>query len=120
DVRAARTSYVPSLRVTGGYDWLAFDFPPTNQSWSFRVIASLPVFNGLQRETNVARARAAERSAQARARDAEIAARNQAESTAREVEAAERRVEISARAVELAREDLRVQEERYQIGSATI
>jgi outer membrane protein len=37
-----------------------------------------------------------------------------------DVRAAEERIEIAARAVELAREDLRVQEERYQIGNVTI
>ena len=37
-----------------------------------------------------------------------------------QIESAGRRVAIARRTVELAREDLRVQEERYQIGSATI
>lgn len=122
--RAARvssvTAYSPTLRATAGYDWSAFEFPPDERSWSLRLIASLPVLNGLQREAGVARARASERAAEARAADAAIAARVAAADAAREIGSAERRVEIAGRSVELAREDLRVQEERYRLGASTI
>jgi len=113
-------AYLPSIRLTGGYDWFSYQFPPRERSWSLRVTASLPLFNGFQREATAARALAAERTARARARDAELALQAQIEEAAAAIEAAERRVEIARRAVELAREDLRVQEERYQIGVATI
>jgi outer membrane protein len=33
---AAYTPYIPSLRVTGGYDWFAYEFPPDQRSWSVR------------------------------------------------------------------------------------
>lgn len=117
---AAVSLYAPSVRATGGYNWLAFDFPPERRSWNLRFGVSLPLFNGFQREATLSRARAAERIADARARDARIAARVAAEDAAREIATAERRVEISLRAIDLAREDLRVQEERYRIGNATI
>jgi outer membrane protein len=61
-----------------------------------------------------------ERIAEARARDATIAARVAVESAADEISSASRRVTIADRSVSLAREDLRVQEERYAIGVATI
>jgi outer membrane protein TolC len=117
---ASVAAYLPTVRATGGYDWQAVQFPPDDQSWSLRVIASIPVFNGLQRETAVTQARVNARVADARARDAEIGARIAAEDAARELSSAERRVEIARRAVELAQEDLRVQEERYQLGNVTI
>jgi outer membrane protein len=120
DVQAAYTGYLPTLRLTGGYDFVGIDFPPSQESWSYRLTMSFPLFNNMQREVNVVRARAGERLADARARDAVIGARIAAEDAAREVTAAERRVVIADRAVELAREDLRVQEERYQIGNAII
>lgn len=120
DRLASFTPYLPSVRLTGGYDWFAFQFPPDQRSWSLRVFASLPLFNGFQREASLQRASAAERVAEARSRDAAIAVRVAVESAAQEISSAERRVAISDRAVELAREDLRVQEERYQIGAATI
>ena len=117
---SAFTPYLPTLRLTGGYDWTAFDFPPRDRSWSMRLTASLPVFNGFQREAAIQRTAATERIAEARARDAAIAARVAVESAAAEISSAERRVIIADRSVQLAREDLRVQEERYEIGVATI
>ncbi len=113
-------AYAPTLRLTGGYDWFSFDFPPDEQSWNLRLTASLPLFNNFGREAAVQRANANRRVAEARARDTQIAVRAAVDAAASEVRAAERRVTIADRAVELAREDLRVQEERYQIGAATI
>jgi outer membrane protein len=117
---AAWTPYLPTIRLTGGYDWFAFDWPPTQRSWNMRVTASLPLFNNFQREAALQRTAAAERLAETRARDAQIAARVAVESSAAEIASAERRVAIADRAVQLAREDLRVQEERYTMGVATI
>jgi outer membrane protein len=117
---ATYAPYLPTVRLTGGYDWTAFTFPPQERSWSMRVTASLPVFNNFQREAAVQRASTAERLAEARARDAQIAARVSVESAAAEITSAERRIIIADRGLVLAREDLRVQEERYAIGVATI
>lgn len=117
---ASVTGYIPTLRATGGLDWFSFEWPPQDRSWNLRLVASLPLFNGLQREAGLARANATLRTAEARARDAEIGARLVARDAAARIGSAERRVEISDRAVELAREDLRVQEDRYQFGAATI
>lgn len=116
----SRTGYVPSLRLTGQYDWFSFDFPPSEPSWNVRLVASVPVLNGFQREAGMARSRAQEEVADARYRDAVLAARVSSEDAYREIASASRRVAIAQRGVELAQEDLRVQEERYQIGSATI
>lgn len=118
--RASYSTYVPSLRATAGYDWFSFEFPPSERSWSLRLTASLPVFNGFQREATVSRARAAQRTAEATARDATVTARTEAATAAEEVGAAEERAAITGRAVELAREDLDVQQERYQLGATTI
>ncbi len=118
--RASYSTYVPSLRATAGYDWFSFEFPPSERSWSLRLTASLPVFNGFQREATVSRARAAERTADAAARAAAVTARTEASTAAEEVGAAEERAAITGRAVELAREDLEVQQERYQLGATTI
>jgi outer membrane protein TolC len=117
---SALTRYAPSLRVSGGYDWFAFDFPPSNQSWSYRLTLTLPVFDGFAREATLWRNQAQRRLAEARYDDAVLGARVEVEDAYRRIEAAERRVEISERGLELAREDLRVQEERYQLGAATI
>jgi outer membrane protein TolC len=116
----AWSQYVPSLRMTGGYDWFSFRWPPDEESWSLRLIASLPLFNGFTREATVARAEAERRVAEAESRDAVLAARAAVADAAGQIDTAARRVQIAARALELAREDLRVIEERYQLGAATI
>lgn len=117
---SAYSAYAPTVRLTGGLDWFSFDFPPRERSWSIRAIVSYPLFDGFRREAAVQRARASERAALARLNDARLGARVEVESRVQEIESQERRVAIAERAVELAREDLRVQEERYQIGAATI
>ncbi len=114
------TFYFPTLRLNGGYDWFNVEYPPSRRSWSLRLTASLPVFNGFQREAELSRAAAAERTAEAMSKDAALAARAGAIDARQQVESAGRRVTIARRAVELAQEDLRVQEERYQLGVATI
>jgi outer membrane protein TolC len=116
----AWSQYVPSLRMTGGYDWFSFRWPPDEESWSLRLIATLPLFNGFTREATVARAEAERRVAEAESRDAVLAARAAVADAAGQIDTAARRVQIAARALELAREDLRVIEERYQLGAATI
>jgi outer membrane protein len=118
--RASYSSYMPSVRATAGYDWFSFEFPPSERSWSVRLTASLPVFNGFQREATVTRARAAQRTAEAAARDAAVFARTEAATAAEEVRAAGARAAIAVRAVELARADLEIQQERYQLGATTI
>lgn len=118
--RASHSTYMPSLRATAGYDWFSFEFPPSERSWSVRLTASLPVFNGFQREAGVTRARAAQRTAEAAARDAAVFARTEAATAAEEVRAAGERAAVSLRAVELARADLEIQQERYQLGATTI
>jgi outer membrane protein TolC len=117
---AAYTPYLPTVRLSGGYDWFSFEWPPDQRSWSMRVTASLPVFNGFQRESALQRAGAAERLAEARERDVRLQARVLVESGVSEIASAARRVEIADRAVQLAQEDLRVIEERYGLGHATI
>jgi outer membrane protein len=114
------TQYLPAVRVGGGYNWRAAQFPPQQRNWSFQVTASLPLLDGFQREAALTRLSAAEATAQARARDAVLAVRAAVETAAYDIVAAERRVEIADRGLELAREDLRVQEERYRLGVATI
>jgi outer membrane protein len=114
------TRYAPSLRVSGGLDWFAFDFPPSDRSWNLRITASIPVFDGFSREASLSRNQAQERLAEARYRDAMIAARGDVEDAVSQIDAAEQRVVIAERGLGLAREDLRVQEERYQLGAATI
>jgi outer membrane protein TolC len=106
--------------MSGGYDWFSFEFPPREQSWNLRLTLSLPIFDGFAREGALWRNQAQQRLAEARFRDAVIGARVDVEDAYLRIDAAERRVAIAERGRTLAAEDLRVQEERYQLGAATI
>lgn len=117
---SAWTQYTPTLRLSGGYDWFGFDFPPREQSWNMRLSLSLPIFDGFSREATLWRNQSQERLAEAQYRDAVIGARVEVEDAYLRIDAAEQRVAIAERGLELAQEDLRVQEERYQLGVATI
>jgi outer membrane protein len=121
-VSAARASYLPTVRLTGGYDWFNQDaaFDGGNLSWSTRLSLSYPLFNGFTREDNVARAQATATNARATATDAKLKARADFERVMNELKLATEKVALGKEAVEVAQEDLRVQEERYRLGMATI
>ncbi|MGQ0813280.1 MAG: TolC family protein [Gemmatimonadota bacterium] len=60
---AARAQYLPTIRLSGGYDWFnqTATLSDGNLSWSTRISLSYPIFNGFTREDNIARAEAAAR-----------------------------------------------------------
>lgn len=120
EVGSARSTYWPNLNFSGGFFWRNDEFPPRNRTWSLSVTASYPLFNGLQRETDLSRARAQAEIADTRARIAELAVRSDVDDALGQVETALAGVELARQNVELSGEDLRVSRERYRLGVATI
>jgi outer membrane protein TolC len=119
--KSARATYVPGLRVTGGYNWanqttLAGAVRP---GWSVAVGSSYPLFNGFQREDAVTRADVSAEVAHATALDATRQARAEAARLLAGLRFSERNIALAGEAVRAAQEDLRVQSERYQAGIAT-
>ena len=112
--------YLPSLSFSGGWDWQGSGFPPGNRSWSLRLNGSLPIFDGLQRETSLARARAQARSARAQQRSAWLAVRSDVDDAYSQIQTALAGLDLARESVELSREDLRVTRQRYELGAATI
>jgi TolC family type I secretion outer membrane protein len=121
-IDAARSQYLPSVSVSSGYSWQnqnpALD--ESRGSWSVGIGVSYPIFNGYQREESVVRARAQQTTAQAQLADAQRAVRTQAASSIGQLRLAEQRIELAEQALATAQEDLRVQRERYRLGSSTI
>ncbi|HUE77666.1 MAG TPA: TolC family protein, partial [Longimicrobiales bacterium] len=118
----ARAQYFPSLGVSGGYNWSNTDFglEQGRTSWNTRISLSYPLFNGLQREVTVDRAHAQVAVAEARAADARRAALSDLERLVAALDLAIEELAILRESVEVATEDYRVQQERYEHGSATI
>ena len=120
--RAARTAYLPSLRLSSGYSWAnqAASFGGGSTSWSLSMSASVPIFNGFQREATIARAEESERVTRLQADDVRLAARQETDAALRALATAGRAIEIAGEAVVVAEEDLRVVRERYRVGVATV
>ena len=119
-VASARSSYLPSLQLSGGWAWQDADYPPRDRSWSLRLSGSLPLFNGFQRETRVARSRAQVRTSRARVRSARLSVRTDVDDAYSQLQTARAGLELARESVELSREDLRVSRQRYRLGAATI
>lgn len=121
-VAAARTQYLPTLRASSGYDW--FNQDPTlangGTSWSLRLSLSYPIFDGFRREESMERVRVQERVAEMRLADARRGVRADAERLLGQLQLAADRIELAEAAVTVAEEDLRVQQERYDLGAAII
>jgi len=122
DVRAARSSYWPSLTLGANTGWNASrsnDYAFLNQR-QLSLQMSWTLFNRFDRELTIAQREASYDVAEATAADERRGV--QADLTARlaQLDAARAKIGITATSVAAATEDLRVQQERYRLGVATI
>jgi outer membrane protein TolC len=128
---AARREYFPTLNATGGYSWVneqavQYGTEPINglfesgQAWQVRLGFVYPLFNGFQREDAIERAKADMRAATVVRDDQRRAALSSAEGGLATLTVAGDRIALADEAVAQAREDLRVQDARYQAGASTL
>ena len=119
-VSGARSSYLPTISLNGGYGWANQEFPPSNRSWSIGLTGSYPLFNGFQRETQVFRAQATADQARQAERAARLNLSSLLDARYATAQSALAGVDLAEQNVELSEESLRVVQERYQLGLATI
>jgi outer membrane protein len=122
NARAAHSAYWPSLTLGANTGWNASranDYTFLNQR-QVSLQLSWSVFNRFDRELTIAEREASYDVAEATAADARRGV--QADLTARlaQLDAARAKIGITATSVAAATEDLRVQQERYRLGVATI
>jgi outer membrane protein len=120
-VRAQRGSYLPS--VTVGAQSQVYDkhvFP--NQFYLTSVIfsASLPIWDGAQREVQMSQARVQREIARVTRADAERAVARDVTEAYTGYETARAAMQLAQEAILVARENYRVQETRYRAGATTI
>ncbi len=131
-VGVSRSQYLPTISASYSQNWAGaqndvwlspssvVNWPKLGNSWSLRFNLSWPIFNGFTRETGLTRSLASRQAAEARAADA----RRQANATFTQqlaaLEAATQQWRIAQASRAAAEEDLRVQQERYRLGAATI
>ena len=125
-LRGAWTSYLPT--VTASYSrsgsGTGADFTLSTQDYSYsgslRLSLSLPIFQRLQRVQQVTQAQVALQNAEAALRDARLAALQGLTQSLGSFHAAEERVATQTATLGAAEEDLREQQEKYEIGAATL
>jgi outer membrane protein TolC len=121
-IGAAKAAYFPTLNLSGN---LALNGSSRNdysflQSRQFSLGLSWPIFNRFQREQSIVGSQVSAENADASAAEArrQLLASFTADIAA--LEAARLRISITQTSVLAATEDLRVQQERYRLGAATI
>jgi outer membrane protein len=124
--KASKAPYLPSLsasysRTGSGID-SRFGLGDQPFSYNGRLSFSLsyPVFNNFLREEQVVRARVAETNAQVTLRDTQLAAQESLTQNIGALRSASQRVAIQVASVAAAEEDVRVQQQRYNIGMSVL
>ena len=124
--KASKATYLPSLSASysrnGSGTDPRFGLGDGPFSYNGRLSFSLsyPLFNNFQREENVVRARVAEVNAEAALHDARLAARQSLTQNIGLLRSASQRVAVQTASVAAAEEDVRVQQQRYNIGASTL
>ena len=124
--RAASGAYLPTITASYSRAGSGLDqrFGLGNDQYRYRgslnIGLSYPLFNGFQREETVVRADVAEDNARAQLRDTELLARQTLVQNLDLLRTAQALVVGQQLAVLAAREDLRVQQQRYQAGASTL
>ncbi|MEO8578960.1 MAG: TolC family protein [Gemmatimonadales bacterium] len=124
--KASKATYLPSLtasysRTGSGIDpRFGFGQDPFTYSGRLAISLSYPVFNNFLREEQVVRAKVAEVNAQAALRDTRLAAVQSLTQNIGAIRSASQRVAIQVASVAAATEDVRVQQQRYNIGASTL
>lgn len=127
--KAARASswsdYLPSLSASfnrsGSASDASFGFPADQLDYnsSMRLSLSYPIFDQLGREEQVVRAAVSAENAEASLRDARLGAREALVQLLGALTSADERLQAQQASVEAAVEDLRVQQQRYEVGGGT-
>lgn len=124
--RSALSPYLPTLSLSLSQSYAASEpgfgvlGDPRNKNLGTSIRLSFPIFNGLNRETQVVNARIQEENAEASLRDTRLNARQQMVTQLGNFRTARVQVDMALAGVVAAEEDLRVQQERYNLGAGTI
>jgi outer membrane protein len=124
--KASKATYLPSLsasysRSGSGTD-TRFGLGDDPFSYNGRLSFSLsyPIFNNFAREEQVVRAKVAEINAQAALRDTQLGAQESLTQFIGALRGASQRVAVQVASVAAAEEDVRVQQQRYNIGASVL
>ena len=124
--KSARAAYYPTVSLSYGrnlsssanaFDPFSSDY---TTSGSFRLNLSFPLYNQLAREKTIVNANIAEANAEAAVRDQQLAAQQSLVQGITSLRTAQQQIALQTQTVAAAEEDLRVQQQRYQLGASTL
>jgi outer membrane protein len=124
--KASKATYLPSLsanysRTGSGIDpRFGLGNGPFSYNGRLSLSLSYPVFNNFQREQQVVQARVAETNAQVTLRDTQLGAQQLLTQYIGALRGASQRVAVQVATVAAAEEDVRVQQQRYNIGASVL
>ncbi len=122
NVKAAKAAWWPQLSISGRYSYNGNDSQDYQffDSRSMTLALSYPIFNGFQRDQSVVNASTNADAAASTAADARRQVGASLIARLAELDAARLQIEITGTSLTAATEDLRVNQERYRVGAATI
>lgn len=121
-ITSAKAAYWPTLYLTGAGSWLGSN----DQSYQLYPLRSLtlglswPIFSQFQREQTIVTREASYDEADATAKDTRRGVRASLATQVAALQSAQVQIGITKTSVDAATENLRVEDERYKVGAATI
>lgn len=125
-LRAAKASYLPYISGNGTYrkfngvQSFPFDREYSSNSYSFGFSVSWSIFDGFSREQRVNSAKVFRNNSMADLADSRNYTLAGVKTSYSEIDQYKKQIEVSAENVVAAEEDLRITQERYKLGAATI
>ena len=125
-VRSFRSAYFPTIDLGYNYAGNGFDkfyglgSGQLAYNHTLNLSASYPIFNGFQREANIARSQVAVENDQANLRDQQLTAQQNIVTDIGSLRVAEETMRIQELNVRADEEDLRVVQQRYALGASTL
>ena len=120
NLSVARAQYFPTVSASYSNNWSGRQVAALNGSWSLRLSASWPIFNGFTREANAVRNSVALDVARAQREDTRRQVNADLTQYFASLSAAETRHDVAVTSIAAAQEQLRIEQERYRLGATTI
>jgi outer membrane protein TolC len=119
-VAVTRAQYFPTIRGSFNQNWTGTAVGALEDRWSASVSLNWNLFNGFAREASITRSAVTRESARAEAEDSRRLASAQLTQQLATLASSRAQIDISTGSLAAATEDLRVVQERYRLGAATI
>lgn len=119
-VQKAQREYGPTVNLFGSSDWNRDWSPPFEQSYMVGVMAEMDIFDGFRRSSAVAGAKSQARAAEAEVEKTANMLQLDMTSAGLQLEESWERLDVARKIIENAQEALRITQERYRQGAATV